>query len=171
MTVSGSSGKKLGPLPKHWSKTDSHMQRKPGLLKQMKKGASFSIPQHCLLSNSQNSAGHSIHRQSSDMICTPSGSKRRLKSKFHLYMHRRGQNKLFCLTTIGSSLRVVWFVQGGMRAQRKPIDILKLQIIQSQAIKVKEVVIVISTHPSLPDCPPFLTSCQELRGKQSLSSN
>lgn len=120
MKGSGSLGRKLGPLPKHWSKTDSHMQRKPGLLKQMKKGASFSIPLHCLLSNSQNSAGHFIHRQASEIICTPWWMQTHAEKQIPSMHAQKRPKQTFLPYNNRYFLGGGLVCPGGMRAQRKP---------------------------------------------------
>lgn len=94
--------KTLGPLP---SEADGHMQRRPGLLKHTEKGAPLAILLHCLLSKSHNSGGGGrfVRRRASEMISTPDGHKHTVKGNPHPHMHTKTQNKLCCLTTIGTS--------------------------------------------------------------------
>lgn len=95
MAGSGSLGKNAGASAKLWSKADRHMQCRLGLLKQMKKGAPFSIPLHCLLSNSQHSAGHFARGQAAETTCTPDGRRHTLTTNHINASAQKDKNKLF----------------------------------------------------------------------------
>lgn len=132
-----------------WSKIDRHMQHRPGLLKHMKKETPFSIPLHCLLSNSQYSVGYFIHWRARELTFTPKRSKQKLTSKPHLYVHTKAQKQTFGLATMDISWNGGGSIcPGGMGARSKP---------KPFGLKVRKVVWVISTRPSHPAWPPFLT--------------
>lgn len=95
------------------------MQRRTGLLRQVKKGASLPVPLRCLLSNSRNSAGYFIHRRACEIMCPPDGCKHSLRCESHPCMRTKGQNKLISLPDNNR-----YFLGGGLvcpgatRAQR-----------------------------------------------------